>query len=485
MFTGLFPAGHGLHDNVTPPLPPPGGRPFPLLAEQFRDAGYSAAAFVSRAVLAPPTGIAGGFDVYDCPRADEEREETGGYVPGDQRIRAPLAWIERPPPGKPWFVWVHLFDPHLPYRPFPGDAVRAPSRETDAPEELYRGEVRRADAAFEALLRAAGKDTIVVLCSDHGEGLLDHKESTHGPLCYGSTIDAVLALRAKGLGPRVDTGLRSVADVAPTLRRLCGLPEIPGDGRDLAGPPHGTLVSESLLCHLVHGWGQCFSATDGEFTLVESGPRMELFDRRQDPGETAPIPLDHPAYEKLDRALERYRRGPAAVRDEEPFASVAPYAGLRRGDLRYLPRPENALLADPVAHAPRWLELVAAVPQLILMGATRRDPAPLRQALKLLDEFERRAGGTPWIDRHRATAHATLAQVTGDRSRLNDAIRSELAGIGRGYVERESIRAALTYITDASDADGLRTLLGLLRRHTLDPESAAEVGAATAALHIE
>ena len=62
--------------------------------------------------------------------------------------------------------------------------------------------------------------TIVVLASDHGEGLMDHGEPTHGPLCYGSTVDAVLALRAPGFhGGRRD-GLRSIADVAPTLRRL-------------------------------------------------------------------------------------------------------------------------------------------------------------------------------------------------------------------------------------------------------------------------
>ncbi|MCK6449205.1 MAG: hypothetical protein L6Q99_22640, partial [Planctomycetes bacterium] len=71
-----------------------------------------------------------------------------------------------------------------------------------------------------------------MLASDHGEGLMDHGEPTHGPLCYGSTIDAVLALKAPGFeGGRRD-GLRSIADVAPTLRRLCGLADVPCDGRD-------------------------------------------------------------------------------------------------------------------------------------------------------------------------------------------------------------------------------------------------------------
>ena len=308
MLTGLFPSRHGLHDNATPPLPPASARPFPLLAEQFKDAGYSTAAFLSRAVLAREFGLASGFEIYDCPLNDREREETDGYVPGEERIRAPIAWIEKPPAGKPWFVWVHLFDPHAPYRAFPGDARRAPTLESDSDRVRYAGEVRRADACFEALLSGVPKGTIVVLCTDHGEGLYDHDEETHGTLCFGSTVDALLAIRGKGFGPRVDKGLRSVADIAPTLRRLCGLPAVPGDALDLGGAGHETLVAESLMVQAIHGWGQCFAATDGDFTLVESGPRLELYDRRKDPGELSPLPLNLPAYEKLGFRRTESRR---------------------------------------------------------------------------------------------------------------------------------------------------------------------------------
>jgi len=80
---------------------------------------------------------------------------------------------------------------------------------------------------------------VVILASDHGEGLEDHGEPTHGPCCYGTTIDAVLAVRAPGFGRCAeDGGLRSIADIAPTLRRLCNLPQVDADGTDLGEPPH-------------------------------------------------------------------------------------------------------------------------------------------------------------------------------------------------------------------------------------------------------
>ncbi len=458
LFTGLFPARHRIHDNVTEPLPPRGERSFPLLAEEFRDNGYATAAFVARAVLAPPTGIAGGFDVYECP----ERDEGFGYVPAEERIQSALKWIEGASGAKPWFVWVHLFDPHAPYRPFPGDAARPPTYEGDPLEVLYGGEVRRADAAFGKLLHAAGKDAIVVLASDHGEGLMDHGEPTHGPLCYGSTIDMVLALRAPGSRPDAK-GLRSIADVAPTLRRLCGLPAQPADGKDLAGPPHATLVAESLFTWRIHGWAQCFAVTDGSHSLVESGPRQELFDRRTDPGETKPIPLSDPAYEKLDRALDAFRKGTAVVEEGDLLVSVPPYGELRRRGVGYLPRYENVLLPDPCDQLETWIG-IETVPTIISMGLERKEALALENALKLLGDLEKRTPKSPRVDHYRADACAALAEVTGKPSRYSEAAWAELAAIEKGYVQPQTLLPAIDYCLRGSDAEALRALLGLLRR---------------------
>lgn len=482
IFTGLFPSHHGLHDNATEPLPARDKRPFPLLAEQMRDAGYATAAFVARAVLAAPTGIGAGFDLYDCPDSQGIWEEEGGYVPGEERVRAPLAWVEGAQKGKPWFVWVHIFDPHAPYQAFPGDARRGPTRDTDSVEVRYVGEVRRADAAFEKLLREIPPDTIVVLASDHGEGLYEHGEPTHGPFCYGTTIDAVLAVRGPGFERgAVDTGLRSVADVTPTLRRLCHLPKADSDGLDLLGPPHPTLVSESLFAWSIHGWGQVFASTDGRYSLIESGSSVELFDRRSDPGENIPLPLTDAAYEKLDRALERYRSvrwGGSGGEGGERFAAVPPYGELRLHESGYLSRHENAKLADTRTRIEDWTVLLS-VPTLIRTCTARRDPMPLQRALKALAEMEK-TSATPQIDHFRAGIHVALAQITGDKTKYKDAAWAEISAIEKGYVQTETILPAIEYCQKAGDKDALQTLSRLLRRtgRKLEPEAQQALDAA-------
>jgi arylsulfatase A-like enzyme len=481
MFTGLFPVRHGIHDNANEPIPSRDKRSFPLLAEQFRDAGYATAGFASNAVVAPPTGIAAGFDAYDCPASENDWPEAGGAVPGEERVRAPIAWIEGVAPGKPWFVWVHLFDPHAPYLPFAGDDRRPATRATDPLDLRYAGDVRRADAAFEKLLREVGEGTVVVIASDHGESLYEHGEPTHGPFCYGTTIDAVLAVRGPGFDRgRVDRGLRSVADIAPTLRRLCNLPAAEGDGKDLLGPPHDTLVAESLFAWGLHGWGQVFSVTDGRYTLVEAGRSLELFDRSNDPGERSPLPFTDPAYEKLDRALERFRGARSwTTGGGDILAAVAPYGELRRSDVGYMSRYENAKLPSPGDHMKEWSALLE-VPSLIEICAARRDTQGLQRALRALEEIEKTTK-TPLIDHYRAGVCAAIAQVTGDNAKYRDAAWAQLAAIEKGYVQSRTILPAIRYCVAASDPDGIRTLVRLLRRSgkRLDAECQDALDAAT------
>jgi hypothetical protein len=464
IFSGLLPAHHGTHDNVAEALPPRDGRPFPLLAEQFKDAGYATAAFVARPVLAASTGIGQGFDLYDAPQDEGTYEDEGGYIPAEERIRAPIAWIDGMPRGKPWFAWVHFFDAHSPYRAFPGDARRAATQDGDPPHVRYAGEVRRVDAALEKLLREVPPDTIVVLASDHGEALDEHDEPGHGPLCYGATLDVLLAVRGGGFAKgREDTGLRSLMDIAPTLRRICGLPAAETDGLDLSGAPHETLVSESLFTWGIHGWGQCFAVTDGAHSLVEGGSSLELFDRRSDRGETHPLPLTDPAYEKLDRALEAFRARPWVGGDDHILGSVAPYGTLRRAETGYLSRHENAKLLSPRDHLKDWVAL-ESIPPLVRVCTDRHDTRPLEDALKRLDAIGHNIPQSPRVDHYRASVLAALAYLTGSRDRYSAAARSELEAIEKGYVHEEAIVATVTNAVAAEDPDVLAALTAFLRR---------------------
>jgi len=460
ILTGLLAATHGMHDNVTESLPEK--RPFPLLAEQFRDSGYETAAFLSSGVLGRDKGIAWGFDRYECPAGEES-------VLGDERVKAAIEYLKAARKGKPRFVWVHLFDPHAPCRPYPGDARRPGTSEGDSPRALYVGGVRRADAAFEKLLAAAG-NAVVVLASDHGESFGEHDELTHGVLCYGTTTDVLLAVRGPGFGRGVvDEGLRCLTDIAPTLRGLCDLPEVPTDGRDLHGPPHETVVTESLFTFRVHGWGQCFSVTDGEFTLVESGSRLELFDRSWDPLETQPLPLAHPAYEKLDRALERLRSAATVAYGGELCESISAYGQLRLDATGYLPRFENAKLLDPRPRALPWMS-AEGVPFLVDLARARQDQAPLNAALKLVSDFEQVAGKSPLVHVYRALIYEAMAQITGERTWLGTAARQRVEAVENGYSHESAIREAIRCAEAAQDHDALQMLAevvnGGLRRYS-------------------
>ncbi|HEX5138965.1 MAG TPA: sulfatase-like hydrolase/transferase [Planctomycetota bacterium] len=485
MFTGLLPARHRIHDNVSEPLPPRGVRPFPLLAEEMRDKGYATAAFVSCSVLGEATGIASGFDTFDCPPGLEGWSH-GGSSPGDERAAAAARWIAEAPAKKPWFVWVHLFDPHKPYGAFAGDAGRPAVRESDPLPALYMGGVRRADVAFERLLAAAGPDAVVILVSDHGEGLMEHDESEHGPLCYGSTVDAVLAVRGPGFRRGAeDRALRSVADVAPTVRALSGIPAREGDGADLLGPPHAMLVTESLYTWRIHGWGQCFAVADGAYTLVESGPRLELFDKRSDPGETRPLPLSDPAYERLDRELERFRAAEALAFGGDMISSLPAYGSVRRRVSGYLPRHENAHLLDTRANLKDWMAL-ETLPLTIRTSITRRDPAPLVEALRRLGELEGRWPTSPRVSQYRGMALSVLADLTRDRSYLRQAVWAQIQAVEKGYVDKETIRPAVSLSIAAPDRDALRSLIQLLARvgYRPDADTARALEEAAAALGI-
>src|SRR5712692_9699912 len=177
MMTGLYPAGHGVHEN---------GRYLsdrvPLLAEKLKGAGYRTAAFVSAFALARRSGLGRGFDVYDedfgSDRAERTAKETTDRV---------LVYLARPAP-QPLFLWVHYYDPHFPYTPPP-------------PFHGYLGEVSFMDQQLGRLVSAFHGAVIIV--GDHGEGLGEHGEDQHGDLLYQETMHVPLLLIGPGITPNI------------------------------------------------------------------------------------------------------------------------------------------------------------------------------------------------------------------------------------------------------------------------------------------
>lgn len=309
MMTGELPARTGVRWNGEQRLAEGTGA-LPTLAERFRSAGYATGGFVSAAVLDHAFGLGRGFERYD----DEITEAAPG-VPSRDRFRSEraaaatlsraLTWLGEQPPGRPVFLWVHLFEPHDPYLPPPPFAERFP-------RDAYSAEIAAADDAAGKLLshpRFAGSAAIVAVLGDHGEGLGDHGEATHGLLLTEAALHIPWIVAAPGVAPRRERALVSQIDLAPTLLDLAGLPATAGErgasaaaGRSLgallrdATPAerNRTVYAESLYAQAIYGWAPLSAARRGDWKWVE-GVRGELFDLASDPGERQDLRVRQPA----------------------------------------------------------------------------------------------------------------------------------------------------------------------------------------------
>src|SRR5262245_2581087 len=181
LFTGRYPAEHGIRDNISQPL----AADVPVLADAFHEAGYATAAFVSSSVLDRQSGLARGFDLYSDRFENGAERRTGART-----VAEAIGWLKTHPK---FFAWVHLFDPHAPYLPPEPYASKYAGRP-------YDGTVAWSDELVGRLiahLRDTGAldSTLVIVTSDHGESLGDHGEDTHGYFVYESTLHVPLVFR--------------------------------------------------------------------------------------------------------------------------------------------------------------------------------------------------------------------------------------------------------------------------------------------------
>lgn len=326
ILSGQYPLTHGVRDNTGFRFP----QSVPTLATRLKDRGFATGAFVSAFVLDSRFGLDRGFDVYDDRTAGMERQSPF-MVPdrgGAETVAAAMRWVDAQA-GKQTFTFVHLYDPHFPYRP----AEPFASRHRDAP---YYGEVEAADAALEALLRPIlegprGQDTLVVLTSDHGESLGEHGESTHGIFAYDATLHVPLIVRLPGVSGRVVKSPVRHVDIVPTILDALGV-AIPGDlaGRSLwplalggDAPASFSSYFESLSPSLNQGWAPLRGLFDGRFKYIDL-PLPELYDIGADPKELKNLVAGEPErLAALRSALTRVREGDRGItRGEEDKAAV-------------------------------------------------------------------------------------------------------------------------------------------------------------------
>jgi arylsulfatase A-like enzyme/Flp pilus assembly protein TadD len=311
LFTGAFPGRHGVRDNGGYYL----GAEQETLAEVLRGRGYRTGGFVSGFVLDSRWGIDQGFERYfddfDLSRFEQQAGMDAIQRPGGETVDEALRWLaeER---GRPFLLWVHLYDPHTPYAAPPEYARRFPRTLHGA----YDAEIAYADAQLGRLVDGLDRDgrldrTVVAVLGDHGEMLGEHGEATHGFFVYDAAVRIPAVIAAPGVAPRVVRDQVRIVDLMPTLLELLGIPSPDHvQGTSLLPLARGErlellAVSESWFPRFHYGWSELVAIQDARFKLIRA-PRPELYDLERDPGETASIDASDPQRaQALGRALDR------------------------------------------------------------------------------------------------------------------------------------------------------------------------------------
>ena len=405
MMTGLYPAGHGVHENARFLAASQ-----PVLAEKLKAAGYGTAAFVSAFAVAKRFGIGRGFDVYDEDFGEGRAERDAKAT--TERALAHLQSAST----QPLFVWVHYYDPHYPYTP--------PEPHRTQPT-AYLGEVAFMDEQLGRLVqafeqRAPGPHAFVVV-ADHGEGLGDHGEQQHGNLLYQSTMHVPFVLAGPGIAAGTSETPVSTRRVFHTVMRWAGLEAI-----DDAEP---VIVGEAMKPFLDYGWQPQVMAIEGRRKTILAG-RTEVYDVVADPGERRDLAQEGSISREVRTALRDY---PLPSPQTPPAENLDEEAQRKLASLGYI-----ASSVKPVirADAPR--------------------PADMTRLYPILDQ-----AAALFVSEQYAEALPLLEQIlAADRTNLDAALRLATAHSSLGH-DAEALAAFRRAEAIAPDNADVRTYLAL------------------------
>ncbi|HUP65931.1 MAG TPA: sulfatase-like hydrolase/transferase [Thermoanaerobaculia bacterium] len=416
IFTGQLPHRHGVRDNIGYSL----RADTPTLASILRARGYQTGAAVSSFVLRRDTGIAAGFDFFDDSTPLVAGETISSMQrDGDQARMALQRWLDRSD-DELSLGFLHLYEPHYPYSPGEPFASEIP--------DPYDGEIAKADAIVGRFLddlrrRDLYDSSLIIILSDHGEGLGDHGELEHGVFLYREAIQVPLLIKLPGnrMAGEERTDPVALVDVTPTILALLDVPAPgPMDGVDVFETQQARVIfSESFYPRLHYGWSELYSAIGSRFHLIDA-PSVELFDLDADPAESenlaesqrrivaemrqkiAPIIESHPFEAPLPvdpEALARLESlGYLGGADTQSGARPDPKdkidlltrfgegtAALQRGDLKSAGEVARSIVTMDPAFLPAWG----------LLSSAHRQAGNITEAVRALEEQMRRSPGNP------------------------------------------------------------------------------------------
>ncbi len=399
ILTGLLPSSHGVSDFGVPLAVK-----HPTLAELLEKRGYRTAAFIGSVILDSKTlapGLDRGFEFYDnFPEKTESKSRWGRIERrGMDVVQRAETWLNGHEEA-PHFVWVHLYDPHDPYEPPPPYSEMYKDR-------LYDGEIAYADWALGQFLAYLKKQNwyekaLIIVAGDHGEGLGEHGEETHGIFLYDSTTHVPLIVKLPNeqeAGRVVDEQVRTT-DIMPTILELLGIAAPANlDGASLKpsilrAETTPRIVFGETDYPLRFGWAPLRSVRNEGFKFIEA-PQPELYDLRSDPGELR----NH--YVPWDATVQKLRKILAEMTAKSPpvgkpsRAAVAPSTIDELRALGYLGAsdarsstdvPEPSLLPDPKDKVEEQNLL-----HIAMMASENRQTAKARAALEKLLQLDNRS----------------------------------------------------------------------------------------------
>jgi arylsulfatase A-like enzyme/Tfp pilus assembly protein PilF len=334
LLTGLYPFRHGVRANGTFRLQDK----ITTLAERLKSEGYNTGAFISAFVLDSRFGLDQGFDLYhdDLTKGMQYSNNMFRERAAELTNEPATKWLRENADGdKPFFMWVHYFDPHAVYmapEPFRSQYKHNP----------YNGEIAYVDSQIGALLSQLEElgvrdRTVVVYTSDHGEGLGEHGEQTHSLLIYDATLHVPMIWHAPaGIPPgKLLERQTCLIDVVPTILHLLGK-EIPEelDGINLCEQPAESkraVQIETIATMTMHGWAPLIGVRRDDCKYILA-PTPELYDLVEDPRELKNLHDDMPDLVKEFRTQLVNRLG------DDPYL-----AGKRGVDLENMEVDEEAM----------------------------------------------------------------------------------------------------------------------------------------------